>query len=97
MEYERVRESIDGILSDLSSQSHLLSGKAFWRNHRDLVSKALNRILSLVEIKSDDQSLPEIHWTSTKPMYARYPQELMLKPDAEGKHWVRVIPKPKRK
>lgn len=90
MEYE----DLEKIIANKIALSYDFA-RGFLYSYSDIAKGILS--LDGIEIKSDDQSLPNVYWTSTKPMYDRYPQELMLKPDPEGNHWVRVIPKPKRK
>ena len=89
-EYERVKKEAKKIIRE----TVLVSAFDVRGVELHNVSKAVKKILSLVEIKSADQSLPEKEFISSNENY-RYAeaQQDMLKPDSEGRVWVKVEPK----
>ena len=94
-EYERVREEAASLI-----EKHVKSMRANLKlpDYQGKIAVA-EQLLSLdgIEIRADDQSLPIATlprgYELTNPILRRVIQEDMLKPDKEGKHWVRVIPK----
>ena len=99
-EYESIREKTAEILYWLSHQGR--SDVFIWQecSNKKHFYDVADQILSLdgIEIKSKDQSLPEIPFyvgkvVSGAETYYEQGQRSMLKSDSEGKIWVKVIPK----
>ena len=92
-ELERVRE---GIAMKLYSLVTTYSwANAFPATRNRFLNKA-DKILSLkgIRIECDDQSLPEnYHNNASLIITYNTAQQDMLKPDSEGNHWMKVIPK----
>ena len=105
-EQERIREK--ALLADeeiLSTEGQYpinkdLTGEELFKLALKLVAQAqLDKALKAdgIEIRAENQDLPTTTlprgYELTNPIFRRVIQEDMLKPDKEGKHWVRVIPK----
>ena len=84
-ELERARAYINGVLNN---------GAHGWRTENELIKgEVLDQILSLVEIRADDQSLPNyVTWDFADRKTVKKIHQDMLKAG-----FIRVIPKPKRK
>ena len=86
-EYERAKKQIEDIILN-------------WKTSLD---EKMTQILSLVEIRADDQSLPPNPYfdmadamkgiASPQYCHAQRAREDMLKPDSEGRRFIKVIPK----
>ena len=77
-------------------------GYCMEKDCRDCIT---GQILSLdgIEIRAENQDLPELNLPTlsgnrslevTITSFAKHIRGNMLKPDSEGKHWVKVAPKP---
>ena len=85
MEYERAREEI----------ANLIQRKTWQGEKADSSDELAKQILSLVEIRSNDQSLPKEVEGVLNNRVVNSIIKMLLTPDPEGNHWVRVIPKRK--
>lgn len=84
-EYERKREEIARIIwSDDTGNDHGFE----WLNPKHSVFKITDQILAKVEIKSDDQSLPDTHYPGGNFKFPDVAQNEMLEAG-----FVKVIPK----
>lgn len=103
-EYERVKKPLKNILIRFSKQRETIIAKDlndFLTKEDIWVQEAITQILSLVEVKSDDQSLPHNPYfrsvtvvgqpETENEFHAAYreAQQDMLTPDSEGV-WVKV-------
>ena len=96
-EYERLREKLLGFGGGACATCSY-DPCPFNEESGALCPAEVDYILSLVEIKSDDQGLPEIpkqlkDFGGNDSTY-KEAQEDMLKPDKDGNVWVKVAPKP---
>lgn len=89
-EYERVKEQIKSVLKQIP-----LDIRKYLNNPDDAPSYSyyIDQILSLVEIKSDDQSLPEIPKWSVGTNYERG-IEMIAQEDMLKLGFIKVAPKP---
>ena len=102
MEYERVREQIAEFLFNADPRNQAF-GLQWEFSDQEYYRKEADKILSLVEIKSDNQSLPELRRLLDLPQYhnklgSPYSQgQVDTQTDMKEAGFIRVIPKPKRK
>ena len=96
-EYERKREEIGGII--LKAMYYGLERSQHWwaNQEHDELPLFADQILSLVEIRADDQNegLPLEPLNPIASRTWKVTVSAMLNPDKKGCHWIRVIPQPK--
>jgi len=98
MEYERIREKIallinDAICQVVPEQPERDTLSQFTQPERDFLFENANQILSLVEIKADDQSLPELEFEEIENTAAQMSSDDFAKVLAIMAVWVERMKK----